>query len=528
MTLTDLLHALAQPAAYPFAVGEVEVHQTHISAVFLAGDFAYKLKKPVNLGFVDFSTLEKRRHFCEEEVRLNRRLAPSVYLGVVPIVATPAGLRIEGEGQLVDWAVKMRRLPAEATLENRLRAGQLDVVRIEELARRVARFHASAETNGRTADSGRFAVVAQNARDNFTQSTAQVGTTVSAAVFERLRRLTDEWLERLASLIEERASRGVPRDTHGDMHLDHVYLFPNQLPPDDLVIIDCIEFNDRFRFADPVADMAFLVMDLRFHGRADLARAFAEEYFRSSGDEEGRRLLRFYTAYRALVRAKVEGMESLESEVPAEERAEALNRSRAHWLLALGDLEEQSARPALVLVGGLPGSGKSTLARGLAEHAGFVVIRSDVVRKELAGVAADQATPEDQRARIYSDDFTHRTYEECLRRAEEQLWQGRRVLIDANFRREGQRRLFLDLAERWAVPASFFVCAAAPELIRARLAARHGDVSDADWSVHVRLASEWEQPGPATSVHSQRLAAAATPEEMVAAAVERLRQHELV
>ena len=173
----------------------------------------------------------------------------------------------------------------------------------------------------------------------------------------------------------------MPRDTHGDLHLDHVYLFPDRAPPADLVIIDCIEFNERFRFADPVADMAFLVMDLAFHGRRDLARAFADAYFRASGDEEGRALLPFYTAYRAAVRGKVEGMELAEREVPEAERAAALVRARAHWLLALGELEEPGRRPCLVLVGGLPGTGKSTLARGLAEQAGFTVIRSDLVRR---------------------------------------------------------------------------------------------------------------------------------------------------
>src|SRR5438034_1293400 len=179
----------------------------------------------------------------------------------------------------------------------------------------------------------------------------------------------------------------MPRDTHGDLHLDHVYLFPEKKPPADLVIIDGIEFNERFRYSDPVADMAFLVMDLRFHGYHDLAQAFADAYFQAAGDEQGRTLLPFYTAYRAAVRGKVEGFELLEKEIPAAERAAALERARAHWLLALGELEQPAQKPCLVLVGGLPGTGKSTLAQGLAQRAGFQVIRSDVVRKQLAGLA---------------------------------------------------------------------------------------------------------------------------------------------
>src|SRR6516162_5740462 len=284
MELARLIEVLSDPAAYPYAVEAVDVRHTHISVVFLAGPSAYKIKKPVNLGFLDFSTLDKRRHFCEEEVRLNRRLAPEVYLGVVPVSHTESGVKMEGRGELVEWAVKMKRLPEEATLEKRLQRGQVEVGLLKALARKVAMFHARAETGEHVSAFGRFEVVARNARENFDQVAPQVGTTLSQAVFERLRRLTEEALARLGPMIESRAERGGPRDTHGDLHLDHVYLFPEREPPADLVIIDCIEFNERFRYADPVADMAFLRMDLTFHDRRDLARAFADAYFRAAGD----------------------------------------------------------------------------------------------------------------------------------------------------------------------------------------------------------------------------------------------------
>jgi len=344
MELAPLIEALSDAAAYPHGVEKVEVRHTHISIVFLAGPYAYKVKKPVNLGFLDFSDLDKRRHFCEEEVRLNRRLAPRVYLGAAPITRTATGVKVEGGGEVVEWAVKMERLPEAAALEKRLQRGEVGVELVEALARKVATFHARAAGGAHVSAFGRFAVVAGNARENLDQVAPQVGTTLSQAVFERLRALTEETLARLRPLIESRAARGTPRDTHGDMHLDHVYLFPERRPPDDLVIIDCIEFNERFRFADPVADMAFLVMDLVFHGRRDLARAFAEEYFRASGDEEGRALLPFYTAYRAAIRAKVLGFELLEKEIPEAERVAAAAKARAHWLLALGELEAPTGR----------------------------------------------------------------------------------------------------------------------------------------------------------------------------------------
>jgi nicotinate phosphoribosyltransferase len=342
MELAQLFEALSHPCAFPYPVGEVEVRHTHISVVFLAGPYAYKIKKPVELAFLDFRTLENRQHFCVEEVRLNRRLAPSVYLGVVPICRSATGMKIEGQGEVIEWAVKMERLPEEATLRNRLLVGEVGPVVILSLAQRIASFHAHAEAGEHISKYGEFAVVARNARENFEQTAPQVGVTVSRPTFERLRTLTEKHLNRLRPLIEARAARGIPRDTHGDLHLDHVYLFPERAPPGDLVIIDCIEFNERFRHADPVADMAFLVMDLKYHGRSDLAELFADEYFRASGDEEGRALLSWYTAYRAVVRAKVEGFELTEKEIPEVERRAALIRAQRHWSLALDECERQS------------------------------------------------------------------------------------------------------------------------------------------------------------------------------------------
>jgi aminoglycoside phosphotransferase family enzyme/predicted kinase len=496
MEVAPLIEVLSDPAAYPYPVDRVQVRQTHISVVFLAGPFAYKIKKPVNLGFLDFSTLDRRHHFCEEEVRLNRRLAPEVYLGIVPVSRIGVEVKMEGQGEAVEWAVKMKRLPEEATLEKRLQRGQVDVGLLRALARKVASFHARAEGGEHISAFGRYEVVARNARENFEQAAPQVGTTVSQTVFERLRELTEEALIRLRPLIEGRAERGVPRDTHGDLHLDHVYLFPESTPPADLVIIDCIEFNERFRFADPVSDMAFLAMDLCFHRQRDLARAFAEEYFRASGNEEGRALLPFYMAYRAAVRGKVEGFELLEKEIPEAERSAALAKARAHWLLALGEWETLGQRPCLVLVGGLPGTGKSTLAQGLAERADFRVIRSDLVRKELAGLSAGEPARSPFEKGIYAPAWSERTYAECLCQAEKLLFDGKRVIVDASFGEEKRRQAFLQTAARLAVPVVFLLCQADQEVARRRLVCRRDDASDADWSVYRKATERWEEIGP--------------------------------
>jgi aminoglycoside phosphotransferase family enzyme/predicted kinase len=495
MDIAALISALSDARAFPFPVTDVEVRQTHISVVFLAGDTVYKIKKPVRLSFLDFSTLEKRRHFCDEEVRLNRRLAPDVYLGVVPVTSDGPRVQFEGAGEIVDWAVKMRRLPESATLEQRLLRDEIEIWQLRALASRLAKFHADAARSGHIAGFGRFTVVAGNIRENFAVSAPTVGLTISPAVRERLMALTERALSDLEPLIEARALRGAPCDTHGDLHLDHVYLFPERPAPADLVVIDCIEFNERFRYADPVADMAFLVMDLEFHGRRNLANEFAAAYFGACGDDEGRRLLPLYVCYRAAVRAKVDGLQLAGKEIPEAARNRARMRARGHWLLALSELEVPGGRTCLVLIGGLPGTGKSSLAASLATRAGFEVIRSDVVRKEIAGIPTDAAARAADRAGIYTDEWTDRTYAECLRRAEERLFQGKRVIIDASFVEEECRRPMFEAALRWGVPALFLVCQAEPATVKARLDARRDDASDADWPVYLAAARRWEDPG---------------------------------
>jgi predicted kinase len=342
-------------------------------------------------------------------------------------------------------------------------------------------------------------------------------------VFDRLRALNEAALTRLQPLIESRAARGIPRDTHGDLHLDHVYYFPDRSPPDDLVAIDCIEFAERFRHADPVADAAFLAMDLAFQGRRDLADAFTARYLRASDDAEGAALFPFYTAYRAAVRAKVEGMELTEKEIPEAERTAARTRARAHWLLALGTLEEPDRRPCLVLVAGLPGTGKSTLARGIAERAGFTVIRSDVVRKELVG-----KWPDALGEGIYTAEWTERTYAECLRRAEAILADGGRVIVDANFPDEDRRRDFLEAAGRLAVQAVFLWCRASPEIAKRRVSERRGDVSDATVEVYDQAAARWQEFGPLTRRTAREVNADGTPDETLTQGTAALREARVV
>jgi predicted kinase len=252
-----------------------------------------------------------------------------------------------------------------------------------------------------------------------------------------------------------------------------------------------------------VADVAFLTMDFARHGRRDLGRAFIDAYLRLSHDDEGRQLLPFYTAYRAVVRGKVQGMKATEPEVAEADRARALVEARAHWLLALGELDDPGRRPCVVLVGGLPGTGKSTLARALATHARFTIVRSDLVRKQLAGLPGETSSQAGFGEGIYSPAWTERTYAECAHQTESLLFGGERVIVDATFAREQDRLRFLDLAQRWSVTVLQLYCRAYPDIARSRLEQRRHDASDADWSIYRESAARWEQPGPATRASSR-------------------------
>jgi len=524
MDLRELIKALSAPSAYPEPVEAVELRQTHISLVFLAGSFAYKIKKPVDLGFVHYGTLALRRHSCDEEVRLNRRMAPKVYLGVVPVTREGGAIRMEGTGELVEWAVKMKRLPDRATLRARLEAGDLGAAALEEWARRLVQFHASAESGEHVAAGGSLETIAWNTRENLDQAQSQLGVTISRLTLDRLKERTEAALARLGGLIGHRAHCGVPRDTHGDLRLDHVYWFPDRDPPDDWIAVDCIEFADRFRYADPIADIAFLAMELTISGRGDLADAFVEAYLSASGDDEGRSLLPFYRSYRAAVRGKVEGMKLAEPEIPEADRAAARTRARALWLFALAELEDARHKPGLVMVAGLQGAGKSSLARALGDQAGFAIIRTDRVRKELAGRIGQDAPSAAFGQGLYTDDWNERTYAECLRRAEQLLFEGRRVIIDATFRAESRRRAFLDAARRWGVTGCLILCQADPDVIRDRLAGRRGDASDADFAIHAETARRWDAPSPLTRDVTRTIDTGGSLARATGAALEALRE----
>ena len=510
MSLTELIAELARPEALGHPPGTpVEVVQTHISVVFLVGDEVFKLKKPRSLEFLDYSTLERRRHFCALEVQLNRRLAPEVYLGVVEIRRDAAGqLRVEGPGEVVDVAVHMRRMPDAATLASRLAnplaSRPVDAALLRRIGGKVQGFHRAARRGPEVSAFATFNAVAANARQNFAQLAGLAA--IDERLLTTLERCTEEALTRHHDLIEARARRQVACDTHGDLRLEHLYVFPERPPPRDLVILDCIEFSDQFRCADPIADLAFLVMDLRRVDHPELAAALLTGYFNAydaplaalpdgvdaaAERAESRALLPLYVAYRATVRGKVEAFKAAEPEVPPAAAAAAHLAAQRYLLLALHELQPPALRPCLVLVAGLPGTGKSTLARALAAE-GFRWVRSDAVRKQLAGLAPETPTRAAPDTGLYTPAWTLRTYQRCLDLTRAALLAGERVVVDANFRQASQRAPFVALARELGVPLQIFVCEADPTVVEDRLSRRTGDASDADVAIYRAARAAWE------------------------------------
>jgi aminoglycoside phosphotransferase family enzyme/predicted kinase len=490
--LEELLQDLSRKCAFPMAAEDITVRQTHISVVFLAGDAVYKVKKPVKLPFLDFSTVELRHHFCEEEIRVNRPWAPGVYLGVVPITREADGLQFEGSGPVVDWAVKMQRLPESATLRSRLQNGQLQLIDLERTAIRIAGVHTQARSMVPAAASAADAEFRRYWAENWDFAETLSVDIVHPDVWRRLSVLANEWMQRHESTLTQRALDGRIRDVHGDLRLEHIFLFPERPSPNDLVIIDGIEFSESLRRIDVVADIAFLVMELSFAGRRDWARSFAAAWFSEMQDDTGNEILPLFAVYRSAIRGKVAALLAAEPEAPEAARAAAIERSRAHWLWCLSELEDPDRRPALILVSGLPGTGKSTLSRELADVAHFEVIRSDVVRKEIfADTNAGPGSGE-----LYAPENTQRVYDVCCSRAQSHLLSGGRVLVDATFQREANRQQFLQLAIDCGIRAIWLECTAPADVVRRRLEVRRGDASDADWSIYELVRMQWE-PGSA-------------------------------
>ncbi len=427
MGFTGRVKELMNPAAYVEAPAFVELLQTHISYLFLTPDFVYKIKKAVNFGFLDFTTLEKRRHYCAEEVRLNTRLAPQVYLGVVEIKEKDGALTMGGEeGETIEYAVKMRRLSRETILEEKIRDDSASIKDVQRVAEAIAGFHSGAGRGPHVSEYGTPEMIKKNITENFEQTALFVPRLMSAASYRAMKDFALGFIEKNRDLFLARLEGGFIRDCHGDIHSEHISIDGR------IDIIDCIEFNERFRYSDTISEIAFLSMDLDFHNRRDLARAFERRYLEATGDAACREMIEFYKSYRAYVRGKVEGLKATEGEVGTEERLKARIKAAQYFDLAEA-YTKGAPRPRLIIICGLSGTGKSTLAAALGETLWAEPLATDRIRKELAmpaGIEGGARFAEGP----YSLEKRTKTYKELIRRAcTDYLQNGRSVILDGTF-----------------------------------------------------------------------------------------------
>lgn len=489
--LATLLAQLTQPRAFPYplpANEPIELLQTHASAVLLAGDRAYKLKKARDFGFFDYSTPALRRQFCEQECVLNARLAPRVYLGVAPVLADAnrtfrfgatfapgqipePGALLENE-QVIDYAVVMQRLPEEATLAFRVAAGTATPQLLDRVAEPIARFHSSVPTTKYISDFGSLRVIRGNWEENFAQMRPYIGRSLDQATFARISTYIHEFLAGYATLFTTRIREQHIRDCHGDLRLQHVYVLdqPGGAPP-EICVVDCIEFNERFRFSDVAAEVAFLTMELDAAGRPDLSRAFVDAYVRLSGDLALYELLPFYACYRACVRGKVLSFQLDQPEVPAEQREAARSEAEALFSLAAGYASGPTS-PTLLLVGGLMGTGKSTLAGRLHEELGWALVSSDSTRKQLANLQPSEPQLGAFGEGLYSPAWTARVYQAMVDQAATLLAAGRSVILDATFSKRAHRHAAAQEAALHGANPVFLECQCPRELALQRLERR--------------------------------------------------------
>lgn len=467
----DMHSFLLDSANYPGETGSIEYAETHASRVYLTKNHVYKVKKPVDFGFLDFSTLEKRKHFCEEEVRLNRQFAGDAapHLGVLALHFDGAHYSWNGAGDVVEYVVHMRRLPGQRMLARLIdeNATELPAL-IEQLAPLLAKIHAAAPQVA-AADFDDAASVAFNVRENFEQTAPYAPECIAPEALAAAEQRVEAFLAQHAALLQRRQAQGWVRQVHGDLHSEHICF------TDPIQIYDCIEFNERFRTSDILCDIAFLIMDLQARGRLDLAQQLEQGWRANIDAGEGVDiLLPFYKSYRAWVRGKVAAFTFEQQPEGSSARAEQQRRSRDYLNLALGFL----ARPFLVLTCGLMGSGKSYFAQHLAAATGAEVLRSDAIRKELAGLAASDKVHVPFGSGLYDEESTARTYAALLERAEALLRAGRPVIVDAAFTKQAQRAPFLALAAQLGVPAPIAHLRCDDATLRQRLEARNAEGKD--------------------------------------------------
>ena len=474
--MESLVEALSHPKAYPHPTGTIEVVETHISWIFLTESLAYKIKKPLNLGFLDFSTLEKRHHYCNEELHLNRRLCPEIYLSVVPVICDGDTFIVDAEGLIVDYAVKMVRFDRTMELDRMLAQKLLTGKHIDRLANMIAQFHTSLPSVPAESGCGHPDKIVKPMLHNFIAMESIALTKTEIDQLEELKAWTIQEHQRLYSLLLQRKIGGFIRQCHGDMHTGNMVLWQNRI-----FLFDCIEFNEQFSNIDVISDLAFLFMDLDHGGEPRLAWRLLNNYLMETGDYNALPLLLFYSLYRAMVRAKVTAIRYAQTSGQGTDQ-QILEEHRSYIQLAQG--YSSPKKPLLIMTLGVSGSGKTTVSSDIAQSLRCIHIRSDIERKRLAGLKPLERSK--QSTLLYTDEISRQTYHRLLDVARLCIEARISVIVDATFLKADKRKLFVDLAKSLSTPCRILRFSAPEKVLMERVQQRYmlrNDASEADTTV---------------------------------------------
>jgi uncharacterized protein len=467
--LPTLIQQMLEPSFYPHAVtGAVRLLQTHTSYVLLTGDYAYKVKKPVNFGFLNYSTLEKRHHFCQEELRLNQRTAAELYLDVLPIALEGDRFQWASGQPAVEYAIKMCQFPQDALLTECFERGELTEAMVMELATEIAQFHASTTTNDYIRAFGEVTRVREAFDENYEQTRSFIGGPQTQPQFDETRRYTDRFFEERQALFQQRIERDRIRECHGDLHLRNICYWR-----DRLWLFDCIEFNEPFRFVDVMFDIGYIIMDLLVRQRPDLSALFLNTYVEQTGDWEGLQILPIYVNRQTYVRAKVTSFLLGDPSIPAAEKQSIEETAALYYRLAWELTQPRSGQ--VIVMAGLSGSGKSTTARQLAAKLEAVHLRSDAVRKHLAGIPLTQRGSD----ALYTPEMSAQTYDRLLNLGITLAKDGYPVILDAKYDRQDVRQTAIAHAKAAGLPVHIVYCHAPEAVLKDRLHQRTGDIADA-------------------------------------------------
>ncbi|GAB4431746.1 MAG: bifunctional aminoglycoside phosphotransferase/ATP-binding protein [bacterium] len=497
--MDKLLKFFLSKDSYPSKPDAVKHYETHISHVFLVGDFVYKIKKPVKFDFLDFSTLRKRLYFCKREVRLNSFLAKDCYFGVKRIYENDGKLSFKKTkgSKVYEYAVLIKRFDESLILSNLINEGELLTDKIAELAKIISNFHRKVPVF-KGPYYGGYSAVKRDNDENLQEIKSFVGITLQQKSFETIKFYTENFLLEHRKTFKKRKSLGFIREIHGDLHTKHIVLSK------PVVIFDCIEFNDRFRIDDVLTDIAFLLMDLEFLGRFDLSSLLYDIYFKINDRFKNDDLLKFFKVYRAVVRGKIESFTANGTE-EKETRLKALKRAKDYFALACNYITNDKAFNPLIFMG-LSGSGKSSVAKQFSQN--MLILRSDEIRKKMAGSTKVGGKKFAVDKGIYAPEMTEKTYKALLEHTVRAATEGKRVVVDATFLKRWQRSLFLENAKKGGLNPLFIYFTAPDDLLLKRVAQRRRerkDLSDADESVLKHQLQTFEYPDELPSFRLMKL-----------------------